>query len=585
MLPWAVLALATVLWGVSLPGLDLEQLGDFGLVTLLRPTFYAALTLLTASFSVVVWSPKPQKWLLLAHLVLFIAMFHATPALIYGSLRYSWAWKHVGIVDYILRHGVVDRSITSLSAYHNWPGFFAATALLGKTAGLGSPLGFASWAPVFFNLINLGALLVLFRALVKNERLAWLALWFVSITSWVGQDYFSPQAFSYFFYLVILAVAALWFTDRRGLVLGQSRFKKVGVARQPPRSVVLTSLLMLVALFAAVSSSHQLTPIVTVLSLGALALFSRNRALGLPVLMAVFAVSWTVYSATPFFRDELRDLIESFGQIASNVDETLIDFADLSRGQQSNALASRALTLTVWGLASLGIVRHLHERFSWRARPDWGLVCLAGAPFLLLGAGAYGGEVIFRIYLFSLPFMALWGAYLLYASTRTRRPWLRTGVTFVVSAVLITGFTVAYFGKERAFYFSPTEVEAAQVLYDAAPEGALIVEGSPTYPSRYQNYEFYTQVAISREPLASRQRVLRDPVASMKRWMSNKTYTGAYLILTRSQEVAAEPLGALPPGSIKAMRRVLLASPEFRVVYQSDDAVVLTLRNRSRGTP
>jgi len=304
--------------------------------------------------------------------------------------------------------------------------------------------------------------------------------------------------------------------------------------------------------------------------------------LGLPVLMAVFAVSWMVYGATPFFRGELRDLIESLGQIASNVDETLIDFADLSRGQQSNALASRALTLTVWGLAFLGVVKHLHERFTWRARPDWGLICLAGAPFLLLGAGAYGGEVIFRIYLFSLPFMALWGAYLLYASVRTRRPWLRTGVTFAVSATLLSGFTVAYFGKERAFYFSPTEVEAAQVLYDAAPEGALIVEGSPTYPSRYQNYEFYTQVAISREPLASRQRVLRDPVGSMKRWMNNETYTDAYLIFTHSQEVAAEPLGALPPGSIRAMRRALLASPEFRTVYESDDAVVLTLRNRVR---
>lgn len=580
-LSWATLASAAVLWGVSLPGLDLERLGDFGLVTLLPTTFYAALALLAASFSVAVWSPTPQRWLLLAHIVLFIAMFHATPALTYGSLRYAWAWKHVGIVDYILRHGVVDRSITSLSAYHNWPGFFAATALLSKTAGLGSTLSVASWAPAFFNLLNLGALLALFQALVKDQRLVWLALWFVFITSWVGQDYFSPQAFAYFLYLVILAVTAQWFTEKRCVTLGQSRFSRVE-NKTPPRSVVVTSLSLLVALFAALSSSHQLTPIVTVLSLGALTLFSRNRALGLPVLMTVFAVSWVVYGATPFFRGEIQSLVAALGQVADNVDKTLIDFTDLSRGQQSNAFASRALTLTVWGLAFLGVLKHLHERFTWRARPDWGLICLAGAPFLLLGAGAYGGEVIFRIYLFSLPFMALWAAYLLYASVRTRCPWLRIGVTFVVSAILLSGFTVAYFGKEQAFYFSPTEVEAAQVMYDAAPEGALIVEGSPTYPSRYRNYEFYTQVAISREPLASRQRVLNDPVGSMKRWMGNPSYTDAYLILTHSQEVAAEPLGALPPGSIKAIRRALLASPEFTTVYESDDALVLTLRDRAQ---
>ncbi len=583
-LPWAALTLAATLWGVSLLGLDLEQLGDFGLVTLLPPTFYAALALLAASFSVVVWSPKLPKWLLLAHVVLFIFMFHATPALIYGSLRYSWAWKHVGIVDYILKHGVVDRTIPNLSAYHNWPGFFAASALLSKAAGFGGALSFASWAPTFFNLLNLGALLVLFRALVKNERLVWLALWFVFITSWVGQDYFSPQALAYFFYLVILAVAALWFADRRGVALVHQSPQKARAAshQQPPRGVVLAALLLLVTLFAAVSSSHQLTPVVTVLSLGALTLFSRNRALGLPVLMAVFAVTWIVYGASPFFRSEVRELIESLGQVANNVDETLVDFAILSRGEQSNAVAARGLTLTVWGLAFLGVLKHLHERFSWRERPDWGLVCLAGAPFLLLGGSAYGGEVIFRVYLFSLPFMALWVAFLLYRVTQRSRLWLRTGVTFVVSAALLSGFTVAYFGKEQQSYFSPTEVEAAQVMYDAAPEGALIVEGSPNYPSRYQNYEFYTQVAISREPLTSRRRVLGRPAESMKRWMSNEDYTDAYLILTHSQEVAAEPLGALAPGSIKAMRRALLASPEFRVVYESDDAVVLTLRNRAR---
>lgn len=583
-LPWAALTLAAALWGVSLRGLDLEQLGDFGLVTLLPATFYAALTLLTASFSVIVWSPKPQKWLLLAHLVLFIAMFHATPALTYGSLRYSWAWKHLGIVDYILRHGVVDRTLSNLSAYHNWPGFFAASALLSKTAGFSSALSFAAWAPALFNLLNLGALLVLFRALVKNERLVWLALWFVVITSWVGQDYFSPQAFAYFLYLVILAATALWFADRRGVALAQSSEGAVASRWQarPTRGVVRVSLLLMVTLFAAVSSSHQLTPIVTVLSLGALTLFSRNRALGLPVLMAVFATTWIVYGATPFFRGEVRDLIESFGRVAGNVDETLIDFASLSRGQQSNAVAARVLTLTVWALAFSGVVKHLLERFTRRERPDWGLICLAGAPFLLLGGGAYGGEVIFRIYLFSLPFMALWGAYLLFSITQAHRFWVRTGVTFAVSAVLLSGFTLAYFGKEQEFYFSPTEVEAAQVMYDAAPEGALIVEGSPNYPAKYRNYEFYTQVAISREPLASRLRVLGKPVESMKRWMSSQAYTDAYLILTRSQEVSAEPLGALPPGAIKAMRRALLASPEFKVIYESDDAVVLTLRKRAR---
>lgn len=599
-LPWVALALAAFLWGVSLPKIDPGRFGEFGLVALLPTTFYAALVVLTVSFSVSIYLPRLHKWLLFFHLVLFIAMVHATPALTYESLRYSWAWKHVGIVDYILRHGTVDRTISNLNVYHNWPGFFAMSALLSRTAGFDNVLGFASWGPAFFNLLNLGALLVLFRALIEDERLVWLALWLVFLTNWVGQDYFSPQAFAYFLYLVALAVVALWFADRRSLALAQRREGEAvvgdkrartlvarssfGQERRPTRGVLGAALLSLVALFVAISTSHQLTPIVTVLSLGALTLFTHNRALGLPVLMAVSAVTWLVYGATPFFQGEVKDLVESFGKVADNVDGTLIDFSTLSRDQQVVALAARALTLSVWVLALSGVVKHVVERFRVRKRPDWGLISLAGAPFLLLGGNAYGGEVLFRIYLFSLPFMALWAAYLLYSVTREHRFGLRAAAAFTFSAVLLSGFIVAYFGKEQQFYFSPTEVEAARVMYQVAPTGALIVEGAPNYPSRYQNYEFYTHVAISREPLASRQRVLNDPVGSMKRWMSNEAYTDGYLILTHSQEAASEPLGALPPGSINAMRQALLEAPEFKTIYRSDDAVVFTLQNRSKKT-
>jgi len=37
-----------------------------------------------------------------------IAILHATPSLLYGTLRYSWAWKHVGVVDFFMRHAGGD---------------------------------------------------------------------------------------------------------------------------------------------------------------------------------------------------------------------------------------------------------------------------------------------------------------------------------------------------------------------------------------------------------------------------------------------------------------------------------------------
>ena len=73
------------------------------------------------------------------HLVTFIAVIHATPAILYGTLRYSWAFKHVGIVDYILRNGSVDPTLPVGGIYHNWPGFFTGSALMTSIAGSPMP--------------------------------------------------------------------------------------------------------------------------------------------------------------------------------------------------------------------------------------------------------------------------------------------------------------------------------------------------------------------------------------------------------------------------------------------------------------
>jgi len=123
---------AAILWALSLPGLDMRQMNDLGLVSVLPPVYFAALALLSASFALAVNSRKTPGWLLFLHVVLLILIIHGTPALTYETLRYGWAWNHVGVTDYILKFGRVDPNITyesGLKIYHNWPGFFALGAL------------------------------------------------------------------------------------------------------------------------------------------------------------------------------------------------------------------------------------------------------------------------------------------------------------------------------------------------------------------------------------------------------------------------------------------------------------------------
>ena len=83
-----------------------------------------ALLLLVGGFLASLYRNQ-REWVLGFYLVTYIALIHATPAVLYGTLRYSWAYKHVGIVDYILRTGTVDPTIGVGGIYHNWPGFFA----------------------------------------------------------------------------------------------------------------------------------------------------------------------------------------------------------------------------------------------------------------------------------------------------------------------------------------------------------------------------------------------------------------------------------------------------------------------------
>ena len=206
----AGLSAALALWVLALVNTDPRGMNDLGLLAVLPPTFFCALALLIVSFAALVHRMPERSGLLAAHIVALIAILHATPAIIYGTLRYSWAWKHTGIIDYIQRTGEVAPTIHVLDVYHNWPGFFAQNALLNELAGLSSSVDLASWGPLFFNLLLFGAVLFVFSALTRDRRIIWIGTFLFFIANWVGQDYFAPQAFAFFCYLVLLGVVLRW---------------------------------------------------------------------------------------------------------------------------------------------------------------------------------------------------------------------------------------------------------------------------------------------------------------------------------------------------------------------------------------
>lgn len=185
-------------WAPSL-GFLASHLNGIGFIAAtLAWVFFVLLDGILVGLGRSVWAPG-------VYVAGWIAIVHASPVLIKGTLRYAWVWKHVGIVDYIQRNSRIDLAIDALPVYHSWPGFFGMATLLTDVAGLPNALAIASWSPFFFEVLFASAVLFLVSTASADLRLIWLGVWFYSLTNGVGQDYFAPQAMAYFFYLVILA--------------------------------------------------------------------------------------------------------------------------------------------------------------------------------------------------------------------------------------------------------------------------------------------------------------------------------------------------------------------------------------------
>jgi len=599
---WSVpcLGLASWLWLSSLAQIDPLKMTDFGLLSILPPSFYCSLSILTLSFVIAVSRPRLCAWALLCHVILLILIIHATPPLLYTTIRYSWAWKHVGMVDYITRNSTVDPFISNMAAYHNWPGFFALSAMLVEQLGLKDAIPIALWSQPLFNLLDFPALMVLFRALTSSRRTAWLALWVFYLTNWVGQDYFAPQALAFFFYLVVIGICLTWFRSPIGSGDGAARprpwlpgrwlaylCQRAAQIEPPDAPAGMAQLVGLVVILllcmTAIVASHQLTPFVLTGALAALVALGRCRLTALPLLLGVMTGAWLCFPALPFFAASVvHSLLDSFGALVDNTTSSLHDLSKASYGQSVVARIGRLFTVAVWGLAALGAVTRLCV-----GRVDLTLAILALLPFGLLVGNSYDGEMLFRVYLFSLPFMACSIAKLLRPMLEWQRRWSVAG-TSLFSAVLTSGLLFAYYGHDHQYYFTPDEVAASAVIYGNARPGSLLVSGSRNFPKLYKNYDSFTFVPLSTEPPESQARVIADPVNELASWLDHPGYAQAFVLITRSQMVMADELGdEMPPGSLQKIEQALRRSPLFKLYYDGRDAHVFMLAGKpqAQGRP
>jgi hypothetical protein len=580
------LAAAMALWLISLPAIHPAAMDDLGLVSVLPWSFWAAIVLLVAGFCMSLArgiERGPLPFLFLANLVLVL---HATPAITYVTLRYSWAWKHLGVVDYYLRHGTFDPEASFLAAYHNWPGFFMASALFAKLYDA-DPLVLSEVArffPPILNLLYIALLPMIFRRFSSDDRLIWAGVAMFVVGNWVGQDYFSPQGSAFLLYLGVLALClGPLATDPRNqlessfaparLVARFGMWANRNVPAPPPVGPVarIASVGGVIALIAALTVTHQLTPILLIVALAGLVVIGRLNG-AFVILAALMEVLWLFYFAQSFIASAFSSLVAEFGTLSSDTVGRMVDLAQVSAGQQLVVLASRILTATIAVAAVLGGLRRLRHGY-W----DAPAVVLTLAPLPLLASTSYGGEILFRLYFFALPFLAFFAAALFFPTSGKAAAFVPRLALAVLLLLLVPGFLLANNGKDRQYWFTPQEVQAADWLYRTAPPGSLLIEGSRNYPSQFRNYENFVYVPISEERPQARAEILDAPAAVLGRWLSGAE-NGGFVIITRSQKRLLDDLG-LMPGALADIERALLASAAFRVVHATEHTTIFTLND------
>lgn len=578
-------ALGLLLWLVALHDANFLQMGPLGLVSILRWPYFVGLALALAGFSFeLLHSPlRPKR--LIALIILLVFIMYGTASAVEPVAELVTSWVHAGYIQYVIQHG---KPLNNFDASFSWPGGFSLGALMVAFTGQANAVAFLRWFPLAAELAYLAPLLVIARYSGVSRRTGYLAIALFYATNWIDQDYFSPQALNYLFFLVVLAaVFACWQPkpiarahEIRGYwrariaqtraALTFSRFDGGDVISTWSSGLTLwvLGLLGLVCLASAVS--HQLTPYALIL---ALCCCLVTRRLGRPELIlvaAVLAVGWLSLGASNYWLGHLSDIFGSAGQLNSTIGSNITGRVTGSSSHLFIVELRIGITLGLFFLAGIGFLRrYANSRM---------IEALAAVPFLLLTVQNYGGEGLLRVVLYGLPFTSLLAASaILPGSAGTIRAFLpklrigRYGRLMLRAAVVVVLFgfcvatTIGRGGNDAYESFSHGELAAMNYAYRHVHSGQTIGVVAVYLPIGQKDVGSVNVYAASGGAVL-------PTVAQVSRDLVNAN--PAYIVLSQSQEAWGEILADYPRGW-EATVESTLVQRGFHIVAAWQTATVL----------
>lgn len=566
----ALLLIGVSSWAYGVSHIRPSAIGGYGLLASANHCLVIGFALLLAGFVVELCRRAPRTLVLAIALVSLIVAIHATVPLVFGAPEYAWVYKHLGIVAVFQQYGHVT---DPTNIYQEWPVFFAATAGLSSLAHV-SAMSLATWAPLAFELADALLLFAIFRLLAKDRRIPWLALLlYEGLISWVGQDYLSPQGFAYLLWLGMALVILRWLrpagpeSPPRGRLAHLRATLVAGLPRAPETSPAMrrTAVLLVAGIYCVIVAAHQLTPYMALAGVGALTVLDLVRPRWLVLLLALIAGAYLVPRYN-LIAHQFGGLFSGGSPLQNAAGKTT---PNPSGGARISGDAVDALVAAMW-LSTLAVVALRRVRRV----PLVITAPLAFSPFAILAVQSYGGEAIYRVYMFSAPWCALLIAGAL-AEMRLRLRLRRPLVAAVCFATLFAGLQGLY-GPALVNAFTPSEVNASLWLYRHVPRGSLIALPGLAFPTlESADSQDYDVQVMPADPQIGADWLNEADVSQVSRWIRSLHHNSAYVVVSRSMTYWASYYGA-PTGYAQLTRQLPMLF-DASVVYRNGDTTIYLL--------
>ena len=234
-------------------------------------------------------------------------------------------------------------------------------------------------------------------------------------------------------------------------------------------------------LYAAVIPTHQLTPIWALVAAWGVILLRNRRLWPMAIVMAALIGTYV----------GLRlDVVAPYGLLSTpSVDNASSNITTVGvPGRQFAQLVVRVTALVLWGAALFVLLRRLIRR-----QPVLLRGFLAFSSFAILAGQNYGGEAIFRVFLYSIA-----GAAVIMADevedaiTPVRHAAGRMAWVVRAERVLVLPLLLSYslLGAQAAMgtwtvqRVDPSEVQAAAAVLKVLKPPSIVLQGAPGAPTR-----------------------------------------------------------------------------------------------------